>query len=132
MLACYHRAPGLSSSGCPDDRPESVVGDARSEGDVNSLGGDSVGGVAIGGAPWSEGIALSNIGGETGRAPGGADLAGGADCALACSGDDNTSAVIGTISQSLTTQSPALDRWTTILGNRRCTECRLHGPFVTS
>jgi len=39
-----------------------------------------VGGVAIGGAPWSEGLTWSiGGGGEAGRAAGGADLAGGVD-----------------------------------------------------
>ncbi len=104
-----------------EERPESGSGLAtRSEGDV-SLGGELEGGVAIGAAPPNEGLAVSSAGarGAEGTAiGGGADRTGGADCALAGS-DDTTSAALRMISQSFTAQSPALDRWTAILGNRR-------------
>jgi hypothetical protein len=90
-----------------------VVPGARSDEGVNSLDGEPVGGVAIGAAPPNEGgLALSSIGDDgAGRMMGGADLAGGVDCALTCSVDDTTSTVPRMmIGQSLTAYSPVLDR----------------------
>jgi hypothetical protein len=62
-----YRAPGLSGSGSADDRLESVVvTGVRSDGDVNSLGADTVGGAAIG-AGRLLGVAFSGIAGGTTR-----------------------------------------------------------------
>jgi hypothetical protein len=102
-----------------EDRPESASGLAtRSEGDV-SLGTKTAGGAADGAAPPNEGLAVSSAREGGGATAGGADrTGGGADWALAGS-DDTTSAAPRMISQSFTAQSPALECWTAILGNRR-------------
>ena len=117
-----------------EERPESGSGLAtRSEGDV-SLGGELDGGVAIGAAPPNEGLAVSSAGarGAEGTAiGGGADRTGGADCAWAGSGDDDEGGTQNDRPKLHGTVS-CVNRRTDILGNRWRTECRLHGPFVTS
>jgi hypothetical protein len=79
------RPSGRCGSGSTDDRLDSLVTGVRSDGDVSSLDGGTGGATPGNGAP-SDGLALSNIGGDraggAGLITGGADLTGGVDCAL--------------------------------------------------
>lgn len=104
------RAPGRTGSGSLDERPESIgVTGVRSDGGVSSLGGEAIGGVAIGADGLSLGIARSGmLPAGTGGIGLGAE-AGGVDCAPTGNTASHASKAPSTIDLNLTGQSPAVE-----------------------